>query len=275
MNNPLAFDGDGVELFGAVGNRPLVKHAPYLTVVSVDSAKWPREIAKRLNWFQGRGARKIGQDAEARFFTSLRELVDQWLDSSRDGLHARPYDRTIIWSFPLSKEVYQFATSNSTTVIDSTGQISQKLSVPLRQKASLGNQLHEQAIFAFLQLMNSPRRSRLFRCDGCRRYFVQRRDPRKEILRGIFCKKCKKTGRPGKVRMDATNDNRTKELVRLAADYWPRWDPKKHRFTRSKWVAANMQDSLPEWRTSLSGNWVTRHAEEIEAEVERRRYAER
>jgi hypothetical protein len=77
------------------------------------------------------------------------------------------------------------------------------------------------------------------------------------------------------VRTIATRKNRNEELVRLAAEWWSKWNPQKHSKTQPQWVAGKMQESLPEWRQDqgLKGNWVTRHRAEIEAEVVRRRHA--
>lgn len=260
-------------MFGAVGNRPLIRHWAALAITGVSASEWPSKVAERLNWYQKRGTRTIGQGAEAAFFATLQQLVDLWIDSGRDKLMEEPNKRGIVWRSPLSREVYDFVRSNSVPVIEPNGDFGHKLSVPLRQKGSLTAQSRDNAIFVFLQLLGSPHRTRLFRCDGCRFYIVRSRTPREKILRGTFCVNCKNMPKASGIRMKATEDKRTPILVGFAADLWPKWNPKKHRLPRSKWVADMMQDSLPEWRPSLSGNWVTRHAKEIEAEVERRRHA--
>lgn len=131
------------------------------------------------------------------------------------------------------------------------------------------------AIALFLQLLDSPSKTRLFRCDGCGTYFFLQRLPRKDtpIKRGSWCANCKRDGRDRARRTNESRNQRTEKLIELAAYEWPRWKQDWRHGERSEWVAKQVNKKLPAIANHIAKNWVTRHQKEIEAEVERRKHA--
>ncbi len=264
----------GTELLGDF--KPPKRWAA-LSTGDIEPSNLPYVIAVRLNWFKKR-ALKIGDSSEAAFFTALREYVDQWLDSGREEKTDRPETRSVFWSsspkYPesLFSLLNRFAQEASVTTVGEDG-VSVRLRVPVRQQGCMAAQLRDSAKLTFLDFLKSPNRYKLFRCDHCGLYDVRQREPREEILRGTFCDVCKKTSAPGAGRTGASRNDRLMILVELAAKWWPNWSPRKNP-SRSKWIAKMMtDDGLPNWQECIKSNWVTRHAEEIEAEAERRKYA--
>lgn len=236
------------------------------------------EVAVRLNWFQKRGFRKVGSSNPAVFFATLGALVDQWLASGRQGLEERPYERIVTWFSaptypePIFKTVSEFLKRNPPReIVGTDGRIGLRLGVSLYKKGFLDHEFRDRAILFFMQFLESPLPNKLFRCDRCRLYIVRRDAPRQLIQRGTYCAECKKSSEASVIRMNASRSGHLNKLIELAADWWPKWNSKK-RFARSKWIAEMMEPKLPDWRKDdpPTGNWVTRHSKEIEAEVNRR-----
>jgi hypothetical protein len=75
--------------------------------------------------------------------------------------------------------------------------------------------------------------------------------------------------------MNATRENRTKQMVELAAESWVKCKPMRQHGKRSKWVAkwvaAKMNKTLSRRGGKITGKWVTQHQQEIEAAAERRK----
>lgn len=254
-------------------------HWDAIAMDGIQPSQLPYQIALRLNWFRKRG-RKIEDSSEAAFFTALREHVDQWLDSGREGKTDRPETRSIFWcSSPKYREslfslLNRFAQEASVTTVGEDG-VSVRLRVPLRKRGSMAAQLRDSAKLVFINLLKSPNRYKLFRCDHCGLYDLRQREPREETLHGTFCDTCKKTSTPSAERTEASRNDRLLILAELAAKWWPKWSSKENP-SRSKWIAKKMTDSgLPNWQPSITGNWVTRHVKEIEAalEADRRKHA--
>jgi hypothetical protein len=281
-NDPFELGEDGVELLGnwvPPGDGVMITHGQGAP------ESLPGEIAKKLNWFMDSGRREIGRSKRAAFYPMLQRLVDQWIDSGRKGTVdepyvEEPYKRNVIWSSrtaypePISKIQHEFLERHpARQVIGVDGRITYKRSASLYRKEFLDLQARDEAISLFLELLESETRSLFFRCGGCQHYFVHSRAPRQKIQHGSFCEECKDSGKASVVRTEATRKGRGSELVALAADWSSRWDAKKHGMSHSKWVADMMKRNLPVWRDDISGNWVTRHREEIATEVERRRHA--
>jgi hypothetical protein len=130
------------------------------------------------------------------------------------------------------------------------------------------------AMYWFAKLLDSPFSRLLARCDDCGTYFAYERAPRTDIKGGTHCRNCKAAG--SAKRMKSTRDKRTAEMVRFAADALALWKPNSRHGSRSKWVAAQVNQrtakiSAKSGRESgshypvISGRWVTQHLIEIEA----------
>jgi hypothetical protein len=223
--------------------------------------------------------------AIAEFKSTLRGLVDQWIDSGKTNQTVAgdtPAQRSITWRSPLYPKalfetLVKFWDRNSPRVIvELNGSWTLQVG-PKPQSAASQDSLHmarEFAIFEFARLLDSTSPERLYRCDGCGKYFVRERTPRKEtpIYHGSFCEKC--TDKGGARRTVDSRNRRTREMIGWAADAWAKWAPSRRYGTQSEWVAKQVTVKLPRGK-SIKINWVTHHQPEIEAEVERREHATR
>ena len=243
----------------------------------------------------------------------LRYLVDEWIDSAKSQDDERPGER-IVPTKPLLQNyitrnppVLQFGEGGSRawlpdevpslvmwphnfiekekqcvfTEEDETGIL--RLFREHAVSHSLGKQLaltllnlaFDAAAALFLQLLDSPARTRLFRCDGCQKYFMRTRTPKKDtpLFRGSYCPECK--GKGAARRTTASRNNRTEEMIAWAADVWEQWRQDRRHGEREDWVARKINARLPASRNPIARNWVTRYRTRIEVEVERRNHATR
>ena len=143
----------------------------------------------------------------------------------------------------------------------------------LLNREGLRQDAQTRAIWTFQRLLQSPERDLLSRCDGCKRFLVRARAPRRGISveHGTFCLKCKGLG--GARRTVASRERRKRQMIESAAELWPKWKPKAKYGKRSKWVAEMMNRKQCTSRTLITGKWVTQNQPEIEAEAEGRNHA--
>jgi hypothetical protein len=228
-----------------------------------------------------RGSKRAAAVLE--FDNTLRSLVDQWIQSGRDSGVDEPYKRDICWYSPRYPEpIFRTLTvfwerNPPTVIVGRDGRSAVKRKPPSLNPRYLSREAHKTAIHCFQQLLDSPARYLLSRCDGCGTYFVRRRAPRKDmpIKRGTFCKNCKGLG--GARRTVATREQRKKEVIGWAADYWPKWAQTRLHARQSEWIAQQVNRELAKHRwihDPVTGKWVTQNKKSIEAEVERRNHAE-
>src|SRR5208282_4982403 len=83
------------------------------------------------------------------------------------------------------------------------------------QQRDLSVAVQDAAICLFLQWLDSPARTRLFRCDGCGTYFIRTRTPKRDtpIYHGTFCAACKSKGKDRARRTEDSRNNRTEEMI--------------------------------------------------------------
>jgi hypothetical protein len=241
--------------------------------------RFPEIVWGTLNGTLGRGFLNRfltdSRDIHRAFVATLRGLVDRWIESGRRDDLDNPFERTA----PKRELAWFMAKYPPVAKLDPDGRMVIHIQAPMDHRAAA----QDHALYWFAMLLDSPTRERLSKCDKCGEYILRDRMPRMDhsIKRGVFCKKHK-----GKARarsMASTRENRTDELVRLAARYWPEWNSKKVLQTRSKWIAARMNGQLPVWAGeyfqnrdgTATGRWVTEHRQDIEAEAERRKHATR
>lgn len=131
------------------------------------------------------------------------------------------------------------------------------------------------AVSLYLQWMDTPERAKLFRCDGCVRYFLRSRQPSRKtpIKTGSWCRRCQPKG--AILRVVKSRKERRDRRLRLTADVWPLWTENRSGTSRPVWIAEQVNTRLESSGDQISRNWVTGHRGEIEAEVERRKHAAR
>jgi hypothetical protein len=127
----------------------------------------------------------------------------------------------------------------------------------------------EYATLEFARLMNSTSPQRLFRCDGCGKYFSKRRAPRKgvTIFYGSYCgkKACRLSG--GAKRTEKKRERVKKAMLDLSATLWSQCDKRKSPKERSVWIADKM---TREHGIEIHGKWVTQNTVDIEKRVQER-----
>ncbi len=221
--------------------------------------------------------------AVAEFKSTLRALVDQWIESGRANVTVtgdEPLKRDVIWRSPLyPKALFETVVARfweahpSRVTVEPNGSLVQQVGIP--ESAGSEDSLRwarEKAIFEFARLLDSPSPQRLSRCDGCGRYFVRQRVPVKAIYHGTFCakEKCKHKG--GAKRIVDRREQLARDKIRWAADALVKWKPGKRCGEKKDWIRKTVNEELRMLGLDpIEVNWVTWHQEDIEAEVERRK----
>jgi len=220
--------------------------------------------------------------ALAEFKSTLRGLVDQWIESGKANETVtgdEPLKRDVIWRsrlYPkaLFETVVRFWGAHAPRVtIEPNGSLVLQVGTP--ESAGSEDSLHwarECAIFEFARLLDSPSPQRLSRCDGCGRYFVRQRVPMKAIYHGNFCPsaKCKRKG--GAKRIVDSREQLARDKIRWAADALEKWKPGRHCGEKKDWIRKTVNEELRMVGLDpIEVNWVTWHQKDIEAEMERRK----
>ena len=243
---------------------------------------------------------EVRDAAREEFLSTLRGLVNQWIESGRLQLKQfgeQPWSRNVQWCSddfpkPIAEILLEFRDRNPPRVLlNGDGRFAIAPMGPLRH-SSWGTMLSQSidpeqyardiAISEFTLLLETSCPQRLFRCDGCGKYFVLARKPRKIIALGTYCSKSNCRKRASAKRMKSTSDKRRSPLVGFAADVWGTWKPTYG--ARSKWVAEKVNQKTSKIATKagkhserksydkpITGRWVTENQSAIEAESGKRR----
>lgn len=222
--------------------------------------------------------KEIKAQAGLEFLTALRQLVDQWLATSREyGREGDdPWERsvwlaTVNHPTPIADALQEFFRRNPPVPTISDDSRIEKVFEPL-SRLSVLDRARDRATYLFIELLNSPARARLSCCDGCSKYFASDRLPKRAtpIQHGRFCANCKNTG--GARRVEDRRSQRTAEMVGWAADARLRWESAARQGSVEKWMVEQVNIQIRRRRGNhIAKNWVTKHRGEIEAEVERRK----
>jgi len=236
-----------------------------------------REFASGIRSLLG----KERDAAVAEFKSTLRGLVDQWIDSGKANetiTGDEPMKRNISWRSPLypepfGKTVIKFWEARVTVELDDSPVFHVGLSEAARGSKDSLFTAREYAVHEFARLLASPSPQRLSRCDGCGRYFVRQRVPTKPICHGTFCSRGKCKSKGGAKRVVDSRDQIAKSKICWAADALEQWKPASRFGEKPDWVVEQVNAKLLPRGESIKVNWFTWHQTEIEAEVERRKHA--
>jgi hypothetical protein len=240
--------------------------------------------------------KEMVQTSSALFRLMLRIFVDAWIESGKKEGTEHAWERTT-WPELLQDYVMrnppllQFTGKGPALVLlphswDKQKELSPFLKAALATQPDVQFQdfprkialpAYDAAMAFFLELLDSPARVKLARCDGCGVYFCRERMPKKDmpIKRGSWCVSCKREGKDRIRRTENSRGARTDKMVELAADAWLQWKQDRRHGERTEWVARKVNKRLQASWTPIKKNWVTGHKDEIEAEVERRSHAAR
>lgn len=220
--------------------------------------------------------KEIKTQAGLEFLTTLRQLVDQWLATGReygqDG--DDPWERSVWLTTsdhprPISDALGEYFRRNPLMPFISGDSRIDKVFEPLPGLSVL-DRARDRAIYLFIQLLNSPVRECLSHCDECSEYFACERMPKRgaPIRHGRFCVNCKNAGAARRV--EDRRSQRTAEMVGWAADARLRWESAQRGSVEDA-IIRKVNARIGRNGKLITGNWVTRHTTEIEAEAERRR----
>ena len=213
--------------------------------------------------------RETEETAEQR----LRNLVDQWIETgkSADGVADTPQDRDVTKVLPGYKQTLQqvldeWLSRYPMRVI--TGKKGELWALDSQPPFSAENHIvfaHEMAIYWFLHLLNSATPQRLARCSNreCGRYFTYPRTPKGTIQRGTFCKARSCQGAGSTLRKISSRDERTRELVELAASFWNSWQPTNRMgHNKAEWIAKKINSAQK--KKTITRKWVAQNTAAIE-----------
>jgi hypothetical protein len=179
---------------------------------------------------------------DAVFLKTFRALVNQWIDSGKDGEGIEsPLRRNVNevpggYEVPLYEVMLGWLNRNlPKPALMRNGKIAILAQSPKLWTTDDRNLVkyrdpeeyaRECAIFQFKELLELPGANRLACCNNprCGRYYLRIRLRKKEIKRGAYCGKCVAIGAVERTKI--SRNARKQELIELAANVWPPdWKP--------------------------------------------------
>ena len=186
----------------------------------------------------------------------LREYVDEWIATGYENGIEQPAKRRLLPTPNLSDSLARFQRNYPPEVLVwDTGDLLVRF--PSAPEESWAEYEEGRLMFAFL---DSDLRHSIAKCLRCGLYF-QRSRLQPVYQRGAFCTDHTKVA--GVVRQRSFENG---DLLKRAADAWPKWTPKKHAI-RETWVASEMNARAGSRGRRITRSWVTRNREKIQQAV--------
>jgi hypothetical protein len=217
------------------------------------------------------------------FLKTFRALVNQWIDSGKNGEGIEsPLRRNVNevppgYEVPLYEVMLDWLNRNlPKPALMRSGKIAILAQSPKPWTTNDRNLIkyrppeeyaRECAIFQFAELLELAGANRLAHCNNprCGRYYLRIRLRKKEIKRGAYCGKCVGVG--GAERTKISRNARKQKLIELAANVWPLdWKPTLKYRNRSDWVVAEMKKRKPS--VLVTRKWVTQNQHAIERTID-------
>lgn len=289
----------GMKVYGFIGDKR-GKSGSVEQILRLLNGRFPQALVNAL--VTGKADGLAGNDARNANFVFrmiLRMFLDAWIDTGKteggENASERTFWRNVLQDyvernppmvelseqgpylvmFPRAwdkqKKLSAFAADGANTML------SQLKEVPAEEVRSLRRIMPfiwDTAIALVLQLLDSPERTRLFRCDGCGAYSMRTRAPKKNtpIYHGTWCENCK--GKGSAMRTKGSRGTRTERMIGWAADAMEQWRPENRFGKEIDWIVKKVNACLKAaGRDPIKSNWVARHLQEIKTEVERRKHA--
>ncbi len=205
--------------------------------------------------------------ADTAFLTTLRALVDQWINSGirEDGVetpsrrNVRPapegyleslFDILLGW---LSRNVPKPALMGDG-----------KIGILDRRPEPYGLEVdvyaRETAVYYLKELLECPAPHRLRRCKKCGVYFARERERKGDIKRGSYCGKCEPVGATERTRL--SRRRRKNQQLDAAAQAWPHWAKSRRHPNRAEWVAQQVNKRI-QTGTPIQAKCVTQNKGQI------------
>ncbi len=199
---------------------------------------------------------------------SLRTLVDNWIESGREGMYENVRARHL--SEPMMFALMHWSSKRSPELSFRWWDGSPSLYLPVGRNHNPESPFRnawDTAILLFARLLDSSYRYRIAKCryQGCTYYYTDR-VPKGPLQYGTYCPahRQKASAKRSEYRKrSAIHENR----IKVAKGLWGRWPP-RCRTERSQrlWVAEELNRTQSKPYSKVKINWVTRHLKEITAE---------
>jgi len=207
--------------------------------------------------------------ADAAFLTTLRALVDQWIDSgiNEDGTEtpSSRYVRGLPRGY--SESLFDIlcgwlGRNMPKPLLSSDGRIGIIDQPPNHYGLEAETYAREQAIYYFKELLESPVPHRLGKCKNpeCRTYFARKRERNGGIKRGTYCGNCELIGAAERTRL--SRQRRKNQQLDAAAKAWAQWKKSNKHPSQSEWVAKQVNKQICTG-TRIQAKWVTQNRNEI------------
>jgi hypothetical protein len=216
----------------------------------------------------------LAAEANKRFVETLRNLIDQWLDSGRSRTHGELWeaplernlgigtDRDGLWDvlrFWIAQDRFRLSFSNS-------GEIEMEL--PCREDT--GDEIADaknDAIRHCAKLLQSRLRYRIAKCSKpqCGRYFYYDRMPKGVLKCGTLCPDHRSHG--GTIRKYKQRKVRRERLLTLAAEAWRKC--KWNHADNYRWIANQVNKHLRPNEQRITKRFITENDETVKSLAER------
>jgi hypothetical protein len=196
---------------------------------------------------------------------SLRTMVDNWIESGREGMYEDVLKRHL--AFELLAALMHWSSTKRPELSFQWWDGSPSLYIQVGRDYNPERPFQnawDTAILLFARLLDSPYRYRIAKCrfPGCTYYYMNRL-PRGPFQYGTYCPRHRQSAsatRAESRKRDATHENR----VRIAHSLWDTWPP-EYRTEKSRrvWLAAELNRKQSKAYKPIQLNWVSHHLNEI------------
>jgi hypothetical protein len=206
--------------------------------------------------------------ADKVFFEAFRGMVDQWIDSGIDenGIETPPSRYVCGLPHGYSESLFDVLAGwlgrhMPKPMLMSDGTIGILDQPPSQHGLEPEIYAREAAIYHLKELLDSPCPHRLARCRNpkCRIYFVRKRERKGSIKRGTYCGNCELIGAAERTRI--SRRQRKSQLLKAAAEAWPRWKKSNRHPIKAEWVAQQVNAVCGGAR--IHAKWVTQNKNAI------------
>jgi hypothetical protein len=241
---------------------------------SLNIVRDPATVASSLRQKARHSERELAADSDYRnaaaaFKTRLRELVDEWIKSGSNGDIDEPKKRTLRpghGAFMAQVEWVQW--NQPLPRVAPTGEVYFDLNHPINRRAHQDHDdpigdMKREAVGAFVNLMASPLKYQLAKCDQCSNYYF-RKKLRSFYKRGkYFCPGCRSAA-SATIRTKKKRTEEHAQIVQAAIQALKRW-PVLSASTQAKYKTENSYIASNLKKFSKTAKWVTRNIDEIRA----------
>jgi hypothetical protein len=200
---------------------------------------------------------------------SLRTLVDNWIESGREGIYEDVRKRHI--SEPLMAALMHWSSKRRPELSFQWWDGLPSLYIPVGRQSNPECPFAtawDTAIVLFARFLDSPYRYKIAKCrfQGCT-YYYSDRIPKAPLQYGTYCPVHRQRASASRAeyrKRNAIHENR----IRVARSLWGTWPPEcRTKKSQKVWLVAEINGKQSKSYSPIKINWVTRHFSEIETGV--------